>query len=111
MKKYRYPTLKATLPKTILVTIFSIVVANTAVAYDCSGPVLDYESGNYLYLTDHETKCESAVEEACDNSYRRCVSECPSGVYDYNSGNYLYNTDVNSKCKDACGAGKRYCEP
>ena len=96
--------------KIALVLVF-FAYPTFAIPYDCSGPVFDYESGNYLDSTDHETKCEEAVEEACDNAYSACVLECPSEVYDYDSGTYLYSTDVNSKCEDACLVAKSSCEP
>ena len=60
---------------------------------DCSSEVYNYDSGEYLYNTDAQNRCEEAVEEACSEGFRKCRNEC--------------NNDA---CEDACRAGRSACE-
>ena len=81
----------------LLSALIVISLFSSSVIADCPDDVYDYDSGNYLYNTDAEEKCEeavnSAVEEACYEGYRKCRNECSD-----------------SDCEDACRAGKRACE-
>ncbi|MDC0127792.1 hypothetical protein OAI28_05935, partial [Methylophilaceae bacterium] len=90
---------------------------------DCPSSVYDWETSEYLYNTDANSKCEDAckrgkraceyednIDDACYAFNRKCKSDCPSSVYDWETSEYLYNTDANSKCEDACKRGKRACD-
>ena len=90
---------------------------------DCPSSVYDWETSEYLYNTDANSKCEDAckkgkraceyednIDDACYAFNRKCKNDCPSSVYDWETSEYLYNTDANSKCEDACKKGKRACD-
>lgn len=78
-----------------LAIVFFLFASN--VWADCSSEVYNYDSGEYLYNTDAQSRCEEAVEEAveeaCYEGFRKCRNEC--------------NTD---DCEVACSAGRRACE-
>jgi hypothetical protein len=96
--------------------------AYEACVADCTGPVFDYDKGDYVSHTDFPNQCRDACasggaacddadrDERCDEFHSSCSGNCDSTVFDYRKSDYLMLTDADSKCEDACTSGESACQ-